>query len=145
MHILDRKNVSTARLLLALSLSWSLLGACGGGGNGPSGPIDVTGDWVGTIQSSQVPAPGSEIDFALSQTGTTGTGTYFVPATGAFGDIAGTITGNRLSFTLTQQNISCPGSFTGTATIIGDAMTFTYSGNDCLGAHLNGRGSATRQ
>jgi hypothetical protein len=144
MYPLDHHCVIAPRIFLAVALSYSL-GACGGDGSGPAAPVDVTGDWIGTIQSSQVPAPGTEIDLTLSQTGTTGTGTYFVPASGAFGDIDGTVNGNRLSFTLTQNNLSCPGSFSGIATVVADAMTFTYTGNDCLGSHTNGRGSATRQ
>jgi hypothetical protein len=112
---------------------------------GVRGRAGVTGYWVGTIQSSLIPPPGTGISFTLNQTGTSVTGGYFVPATGSFGDVAGTVSGNRITFTLTQNNASCPGSFSGTATVNGDTMTFTYTGNDCLGSHTNGLGSATRE
>jgi hypothetical protein len=118
----------------------SEIGVRGGGGG-----TDVSGYWVGTIQSSQIPAPGTEIDFFLSQTGSSVSGGYSVPVSGAFGDLAGTISGNQISFSLTQNNAACPGSFSGTAAVNGNSMTFTFTGNDCLGTHTNGQGSATRQ
>ena len=81
----------------------------------------------------------------MSQTGSSTTGSYSVPASGAFGDITGAVIGSSLTFTLTQNNVACSGSFSGSATVTSSTMAFTFTGNDCLGAHSNGQGSATRQ
>jgi hypothetical protein len=144
MYRYDHGRAVAPMLFLAVALSFSLVGACGGDGSGPAGAVDLTGDWVGTIQSSQVPA-GTEVNLTLSQTGGTVTGTYLLPFSGMFGDVAGTVTGSSVTFTLTQKNVSCPGSFSGSGTVTGNSMTFTYSGSDCWGIHADGQGSATRQ
>jgi hypothetical protein len=106
------------------------------------GLSDYSGTWTGTITSNlvQTPAP---ITLIIYHTGSSVSGSYTV-VTGASGIVAGTVSGNRITFTLTQTTQSCPGSFSGQGTFNGTAMSFTYSGSDCWGTHTNGNGNVTK-
>ena len=106
-----------------------------------SGNNNLSGIWTGTISSNLVTTP-SGITLSITQMNNSISGTYSV-LTGAYGTISGTINNNSFNFTLTQITPSCLGSFTGQGTISNSAITFSYTGNDCWGAH-NGSGSITK-
>jgi hypothetical protein len=63
-------------------------------------------------------------------------GTYSTP--GGAGSIKGKIKDGVLSFDLTESAPNCLGNFKGTATIIANKATGTYTGSDCLGDHGTG-------
>ena len=71
-------------------------------------------------------------------------GTYSA-SSGGSGNVDGVVSGNTIYFALNQTTAGCVGSFSGTATVNGGTLNFTFTGSDCLGNHNNGRGNATRQ
>ncbi|WP_136513928.1 hypothetical protein [Geomonas edaphica] len=112
--------------LIVAGLLLSLAG-CGGGDGGatqeaapPS--VNATGVWNGVIPSvnqanSQVPeTSSSSVSITLNQSGASLSGNYFA-STGAFGDIAGTISGNNIDVTIALTRESCSGTLTGTGVI----------------------------
>jgi len=102
---------------------------------------DVSGNWSGNYSSSLISC---YIDFVnLTQSGTSFTGTYN-DSCGTTGIIIGEYDGNAFNFTMTQTNYDCSGSFSGTAYLDGNTLTFTFTGYNCLGTHENGVGSVTR-
>ena len=106
-----------------------------------TGDADLNGIWTGTISSNLVTTP-SGIVISITQTNKNISGTYSA-LTGASGTISGTINNNSFNFTLMQTTPTCTGSFNGQGTISNSTISFTYSGNDCWGAH-NGSGSITK-
>lgn len=126
-----------------------LLTACGGGGGGGgndapsvSPTANVTGEWGGTYSSNITGV--HAISLKLQGTSTV-TGT-FASGTGVAGTFSGTVTGNTMSFNLTNNNtgsVICNGSYSGTGTVSDSLITFTYSGTDCGGTHT-GQGSISR-
>jgi hypothetical protein len=103
--------------------------------------VDVSGRWTGN--ESTTDGYEESITFNLSQTGFNVTGTFETDyESGAFvGSF--TVDGALLNFTLTETTPDCPGNFTGTATLNGDAMTFNYFGADCED-NFGASGSAQR-
>ena len=102
---------------------------------------DVSGNWSGNYSSSLISC---YIDFVnLTQSGTSFTGTYN-DSCGTTGIINGEYDGNAFNFTMTQTSYDCSGSFSGTAYLDGNTLTFTFTGYNCLGTHENGVGSVTR-
>jgi hypothetical protein len=127
---------------------------CGGSVNGTwtatratTASVDLTGTWNGSFRSSLVPQTTGTL--FLVQSGTTLSGTYTVPSTGAGGPVSGTVLGQTARFTLTQTApAGCPGVFTGHAVLLTGAnpvLFFFYAGADCLGVHTAGSGTGTRQ
>ena len=104
-------------------------------------PVNLIGTWTGTSSSNLVPI--NYITLVISQIGNNLNGT-FTSTSGSEGFINGTISSNNINFTFTQTTPTCPGSFTGTATVNGDTMDFTYTGSDCLGPHTNGLGKVVK-
>jgi len=102
---------------------------------------DVSGNWSGNYSSNLISC---YIDFVnLTQSDTSFTGTYN-DSCGTTGIISGEYDGNAFNFTMTQTNYDCSGSFSGTAYLDGNTLTFTFTGYNCLGTHENGVGSVTR-
>ena len=114
----------------------------------PSGAtINLTGTWNGTFRSSLVPQTNGTL--FLVQSGTTLSGTYTVPSTGAGGTVSGTVLGQTARFVLTQTAPSgCAGTFTGHAVLLtgtsSQVLFFFYAGADCLGVHTAGTGTGTQ-
>jgi len=104
----------------------------------PTGESVIEGFWVGQgdVTGGSMASLGSRFDLSMnvSQVGNGVTG-KIMNDDGSVFDLAGTIKGQSLTFTLTQAK-PCAGTFTGTATamngdteIIGD-----YSGTGCRGS-----------
>jgi hypothetical protein len=98
-----------------------LLGACGA--TEPT-PINIAGDWAGTIGTSP-------ITMVLGQTGGAVTGTWnqsSTPAIHIIGTVNGTVTGTSFSGTLqyTLNGATCTASVAGAANAT--AMTWTSGG-----------------
>ena len=107
--------------------------------------VDITGTWNGTYSTSLI--QNVTVKMILSQASGNVTGT-FVSTSGASGRVSamtGTIQGSSCQFTLAQTTTGCQGNFSGSATVTGDTLMFTFSGSDCMGTHENGRGSAVRE
>lgn len=125
--------------------------SCGGTTNATwtatkaAGPgVNLTGNWTGTSQSSV--ASQTDITFQLAQSGQTVSGTYSTTA-GGDGTVSGSVSGTLFRFTLTQTTPGCTGSFTGHGIVIPtptEFLQFNFAGNDCLGTHANGGGTADR-
>jgi len=104
----------------------------------PTGESIIEGYWVGQgdVTGGNMASVGQRFDLTMtvSQVGNGVTGTV-MDENGSVFDLAGTVKGQSLTFTLTQDK-PCAGTFTGSATamngdtkIIGD-----YSGNGCRGS-----------
>ncbi len=118
------------------SLSWTATKAAGA-------DVNLAGTWTGEFSSSQFsPTPG---EMTLSQSGAALTGSWSAQS-GGFGTVSGTVTGRAATFQLQQTTPGCSGSFDGYAVVVpyfGD-LVFFYSGEDCLGPHVNGSGFGQR-
>lgn len=111
----------------------------------PSAAVASTQQFAGTWQgtySSNVVQP-TKVTLIFQQFGATVTGTY-LSANGAQGVMFGTASSAGLSATANQTTPTCTGQFAMTAQISGSTMTWTFVGQDCLGAE-NGKGSATKK
>jgi hypothetical protein len=112
----------------------------------PTPPItaatNFAGTWVGTYQSSKVGA--TRVTLIFQQRGNTVTGTY-LSANGAQGVIYGAVEGgsNTLTAKAEQKTPTCTGQFDMSATVSAGTLTWSFKGEDCLGAE-DGRGKASR-
>jgi hypothetical protein len=127
------------RLALALLLS-ALVISCGGddGDGGPTGPqnADIAGTWDALITvtgGTQGPV-GTRFTAVInvSQADANLGGSWSAPS--GSGPFIGSIAGRAVEFTL-QQDVPCPGSFSGTGTVAasGEQIDGTYSGSFCAG------------
>ncbi len=89
-----------------------LFGCDGGGGGGGAAGVDVTGSWSGDGFST-----------TLVQTGNSVSGTAYEP--GASGAIAGTVSGNQVSATITWSGDPSDRTVI-TATVSGDTMSVSW-------------------
>jgi len=106
-----------------------------------SGIPNISGNWSGNYSTNIISA---NINFVnLTQSGTSFSGT-FNDSIGTIGTISGEYNGSAFNFTMTQTTYNCSGSFSGTAYLDGNTLTFTFTGYNCLGTHENGVGSVTR-
>ena len=145
---------STIQLALGLALALS----AGCGTQAPAPTVDVTGTWVGDIDSNAGP-PGFEPVFGtysltlqLVQTGSAVTGTF--NSVGAFsGTVQGGVSGDRAILYVTVAPCGGPGNstarvaLTGTVTNPGAAtllMDVAYQGTPC-GVADYGTGTLRRQ
>jgi hypothetical protein len=106
----------------------------------PAG-LDVSGHWTGSLANSG--APPTTLQYDLMQLGTAVTGTWSTSDAGE-GSVDATLVGQGLNpFILNETTPGCAGRFSGTATINGDSMTFSYAGSDCDG-YFSAHGTAER-
>lgn len=103
---------------------------------------NFAGTWVGTYQSNEVGA--TRVTLIFQQRGSTVTGTY-LSANGAQGVMYGTVAAgsNTLTAKAEQTTPTCPGQFDMSATVTAGALTWSFKGQDCLGAE-DGQGKASR-
>jgi hypothetical protein len=79
----------------------------------------------------------------LNQSGFAVSGTFWV-ATGVYGTGQGQITGpNSMTIYWTNTSPNCFGSYQNAYAVSGNAMTWTFTGQDCLGSE-QGYGNARR-
>ena len=107
----------------------------------PAFAQDVSGVYVGTYTATQV---SGEIKIVLMfrQSGTTLAGQYFT-ASGVDGFGHGILSNGTAIMSWINSTWTCPGSYKGPYTFANDAVTWTYSGNDCAGPEA-GTGQATQ-
>jgi hypothetical protein len=139
-------------LVAAMTLAFVVmcLQSCGGGGGdpiyiptAPAPTVNVTGTWQGTIVSS---VSGSITGtFALAQDGATVTGNY-ASVRGAVGTISGTVSDNKVTYTITPTQPGCTGSLNGKATVMSSTtMSISYSGTTSCAGDETGTGVITKQ
>jgi hypothetical protein len=119
-------------ILLLAAVGLFVLGGCGGGG-----PTNLSGNWQVTINES----PPFSVPIELNQTGNQFSG--MVTAAGwQNSKILGTVTGNSLQATLTENCLLM--SLTGT--VDGNLMSGSYltEPTGCEGGGLSGTWSASR-
>jgi hypothetical protein len=102
----------------------------------------AAGYWQGYNTASQVPGRRFPTSFVLNQSGNAVTG-GFVTASGVYGSGTGTVSGSTATMVWTNTSPQCPGTYRNRYRITGNTMTWTYSGEDCLGKE-SGSGHATR-
>src|SRR5689334_2241571 len=132
----------SARFLLLLSLSSSLI-AVSGCGDSPTAPsVSVAGRWQGNF-SSDGDEPGT-FTLTLTQAGTTVTGTASL-AQNEFTNVPGTWAGTlasgatKMPFTLNYAfgPQPCQGVFNGTVSVTSQSFEGSFSGHNC-GRTFNG-------
>jgi hypothetical protein len=112
------------------------LGACGGDGDGGSGPdVDITGTFIGEFTASLTPGEVYQETLQLAQNDGDVTGTL-VTTSGRTGTVSGTVSGTRLTATVELTDV-CGGSSETTADITEDGtrLVGTYEADDCLGSY----------
>jgi hypothetical protein len=115
--------MSRLRGLAAVATLGLLLTGC----SGATAPSSVAGTWTGTLVDNGV-GPGT-LQFVLSQSGSSLTGTWVIKFPGAAssvtGTFAGTLSGSSITAVLTLDNpTACPEDVS--ATVSGSTMTGTY-------------------
>lgn len=104
--------------------------------------FNVSGVWQGVNYTSQLPGP-HKVVLSLNQSGSSVSGTFSV-ATGVYGTGQGQITGSKtMTMYWTNTTPSCPGNYQNSYVVSGNTMTWTFTGQDCLGQE-QGRGNAKR-
>jgi hypothetical protein len=128
--------VTSSKCSSSVSVTWTATRAGGA-------EVNLSGTWNANFASNLVSRTNGTL--ALSQSGTTVSGTYNV-ATGAGGTFTGIVSGRMASFALTQTTPGCTGNFSGHAAVMPspETLVYYYTGTDCLGAHSGGNGIATR-
>jgi hypothetical protein len=140
------------RLIVAGLVFW--IAGCGGGDGGQQPSVNATGTWTGVIpsvnQANSPTPPGlpTSVTINLSQSGASVSGNYSA-STGAFGDIAGTISGHTAKVTITLTSQNCSGTLTGTGEISKPVtgpspMDFHVSGFSTCGGNENDTANLTQ-
>jgi hypothetical protein len=109
-------------------------------------PPSLTGTYVGSsVQTSPSAGPSQYIEFDLTQSGSSLSGTLAVVPngpnqTGFFGGLSGAITGSSISLTATPQygGGDCSSASTVTATAAGNLISGTWSTPGCNGQPADG-------
>lgn len=128
------QHIAAAAVIVGLTL--------GVGATAKAQMLNVTGVWQGVNYTSQVPGP-HKVVLSLSQTGQQVIGYYWV-STGVYGTGQGLITSpNSMTMTWTNTSPDCPGTYNNLYIVTGNKMTWSFTGNDCLGIET-GYGNATR-
>lgn len=130
--------------IFALGLTFGLAGAAiaADAVTLPVGAGVVAGYWQGTNTASQLPGRKIPVAFVLNQSGSSVTGGY-VAASGVYGDGSGSFSGTQGTMTWTNSTPSCPGTYTNSYALVGNVLSWTYKGDDCLGPET-GSGQAVR-
>jgi hypothetical protein len=104
--------------------------------------LNVSGVWQGVNYASKVPGP-HKVVLTFNQSGPAVIGSFWV-ATGVYGVGQGQITGpNSMTMSWTNTSPSCQGNYQNSYVVSGNAMTWTFTGQDCLGPE-QGKGAAKR-
>ena len=124
--------------IAGLMIFGALLSGCGGDDDdGMTGDVNVTGTWdaVMTVTGGTQAPAGMQFTavLTLAQSGSSVTGTFRTEG-GLSGQVSGSVSGQFLSFTL-SQGYPCSGTFRGSGTVndLGTRFPGSYSGSDCHG------------
>ena len=124
------------RTILSAGIVALLLGACGSDGDGGNGPeVNITGTFTGEFTASLTPGEVYTETLQLTQNGDAVTGNL-VTTNGRTGTVAGSVSGTRLTATVTLTD-ACGGTSETTADITEDGtrLVGTYEADDCLGTY----------
>jgi hypothetical protein len=158
MHYSTLSMIEGAPRTFRLALGLALAISAGCGAQAPAPTVDVTGTWVGSIDSNAGP-PGFEPVFGtytltlqLVQTGSGVTGTF--DSVGAFsGTVQGGVSGDRATLYVSVAPCGGPGNSAGRVVLTGTVqnpgsavllMGVTYQGTPC-GVADYGTGTLRRQ
>lgn len=127
--------------------------ACGGGGsNAPAPTVDVSGTWIGTLTSTD--GRGTPVfdvltvTLILSQNGRALSGIF--RSAGPTGAVAGSVSANRVEFTVVVSTANCAGrlSFTGSVRERPPdrpALDLSYEGSQVCTGEQAGEGTLTTE
>lgn len=106
--------------------------------------VNLSGTWNASFISSAQPIAVNGT-MTITQTGSTITGTY-TTTTGGSGTVSGTVLGRMFLFSMNQTTQGCTGTFSGHGAVVPspEFIVYNYTGQDCLGTHNLGSGSAGR-
>ena len=100
----------------------------------PAQNVNVQGVWDGTVRM----ASGAEeaITLTLNQTGTSVSGTASLQAGAGSAALVGSVSGQTLTFTVTDSSDSCTSRFSGSGIVDGSGRSVSgaFAGGDCVGA-----------
>ena len=102
---------------------------------------DISGVYAGTYTVIQIPGE-HKIVLVLRQSGSALMGSFHT-ASGVDGEGYGLLRGNKAQMFWRNTTPSCPGTYKGEYTFEGKTVTWTYSGEGCLGPE-EGKGKASR-
>lgn len=102
---------------------------------------DYSGVYVGTYTASQAPGE-HKISLTFKQSGTSIQGAY-ITSTGVAGICFGVLSSNVAQMYCQNTTPSCPGTYKGPYTFSTSNVTWTYTGQDCLGDE-QGKGAAQK-
>jgi hypothetical protein len=118
--------ISRLRDLVAVAVVGLILAGCSA-----TAPSSVAGTWTGSLVDAL--AGPATLQYTLSQSGSSLTGTWSskfpAAANPVTGTLAGTLSGSTVTLILAINNSSCQESVTGT--VSGPTMTGTYSDDNC--------------
>jgi hypothetical protein len=158
MHYSTLSMIAATPRMFRLALGLALALSAGCGTPAPAPTVDVTGTWVGSVDSNAGP-PGFEPVFGtfsltlqLVQTGSGVTGTF--DSVGAFsGSVQGGVSGDRATLAVTVAPCGGPGNSTGRVVLTGTVknpgsaillLDVAYQGTPC-GVADYGTGILRRQ
>jgi hypothetical protein len=101
----------------------------------------IDGSWSATTADAKA---SGHLDFNLIQNSAGQVVGTYTSSQGGGGSIKGLLTGNNFRFELTQTITGCPGIYKGDGTRIGDNISGSYTGSDCLGDRGTGTFTMTR-
>ena len=101
----------------------------------------IDGLWSATFADGKA---SGRLDFNLIQNSDGAVVGTYTTSQGGGGSIKGLLTTIEFRFELTQTIKGCPGIYKGSGTHIGDHITGSYTGNDCLGDRGKGTFTMTR-
>jgi hypothetical protein len=120
--------ISRLRDFVGVAILGLLLTGCGA-----TAPSSVAGTWTGSLVDAL--AGPATLQYTLSQSGSTLSGTWSskfpAAANPVTGTLTGTLSGSTVTLILAIDNSSCQESVTATAS--GSTMTGTYSDDNCGG------------
>jgi hypothetical protein len=118
--------ISRLRDLVGVAVVGLILAGCSA-----TAPSSVAGTWTGSLVDAL--AGPATLQYTLSQSGSSLTGTWSskfpAAANPVTGTLAGTLSGSTVTLILAINNSSCQESVTGT--VSGSTMTGTYSDDNC--------------
>lgn len=101
----------------------------------------MEGSWTAIFTDSRF---SGSLNFILTQNSSGDVVGTYSASTGGGGTLVGKLRDGVFEFELTQSTTACPGIFKGKSGPLGNVISGTYYGNDCLGYHENGKFSLTR-
>jgi hypothetical protein len=140
--VANRIFISCLLIVIVIGLV-CLMSSCKKSSDGTSqSELDVTGYWAGSY--TMTPGGVYEVTMRLTQSGNNCTGTI-ISAGSSPGTFSGTVNGNTIEgFMIILSTATQEITMNGTATVLGDSMSFNFTVSSNTGSSATGQGWAVR-